>query len=195
MFSAIRKALVRQAGDDQAQAERQSVPDRIASLCPRELEVMDGHILRYLHHWESRSRHTHSWNVRFRARRSRSAVFLGFMLCKQFVQFCYTDTLRGILCEALQPAFGPQAAAFRLQRFQIQVGHIFSENSGDAQCWCAVLSNRSKAVGGLPRKPAGRVLAPQRQHQLAIFGLCAQRNAHRAQPSFPRRWRASAWRP
>ncbi|KFG89945.1 Two component LuxR family transcriptional regulator [Sphingobium herbicidovorans NBRC 16415] len=42
MLSSIRKALIRQAGDDQAQAEKQSINDRIASLSPRELEVMEG---------------------------------------------------------------------------------------------------------------------------------------------------------
>ena len=42
ILSAIRKALAKQAGDDQAQAERQSVLDRIAGLSPREMEVMDG---------------------------------------------------------------------------------------------------------------------------------------------------------
>ena len=42
MLSSIRKALARQAGDDQAQAEKRSILDRIASLSPRELEVMDG---------------------------------------------------------------------------------------------------------------------------------------------------------
>lgn len=42
MLSSIRKALARQAGHDQAQAERRSILDRIANLSPRELEVMDG---------------------------------------------------------------------------------------------------------------------------------------------------------
>lgn len=42
MLSSIRKALARQAGDNQAQAEKRSILDRIASLSPRELEVMDG---------------------------------------------------------------------------------------------------------------------------------------------------------
>ncbi|NIJ16350.1 response regulator FixJ [Sphingobium vermicomposti] len=42
MLSSIRKALIRQAGDVQAQAEKQSIIDRIASLSPRELEVMEG---------------------------------------------------------------------------------------------------------------------------------------------------------
>ncbi len=42
MLSSIRKAFARQAGDDQAQAEKRSILDRIASLSPRELEVMDG---------------------------------------------------------------------------------------------------------------------------------------------------------
>ncbi|UIJ46315.1 response regulator [Sphingomonas cannabina] len=42
MLAAIRNALARQAGDDQAQAEHQAVLERIASLSPREREVMDG---------------------------------------------------------------------------------------------------------------------------------------------------------
>lgn len=42
MLSSIRKALAKQVGDDQAQAERRSILDRIASLSPRELEVMEG---------------------------------------------------------------------------------------------------------------------------------------------------------
>ena len=42
MLSSIRKALARQAGDEQAQVEKRSILDRIASLSPRELEVMDG---------------------------------------------------------------------------------------------------------------------------------------------------------
>lgn len=42
MLGAIRKALAQQAGHEEAQAERQAVRDRIASLSPREQEVMDG---------------------------------------------------------------------------------------------------------------------------------------------------------
>lgn len=42
MLTAIRGALAQQAGGDQARAERQQVLDRIATLSPRELEVMDG---------------------------------------------------------------------------------------------------------------------------------------------------------
>lgn len=42
MLSSIRKALARQAGDEQAQAEKRSILERIASLSPRELEVMEG---------------------------------------------------------------------------------------------------------------------------------------------------------
>ena len=42
MLSSIRKVLARQAGDDQAQAEKRSILERIASLSPRELEVMEG---------------------------------------------------------------------------------------------------------------------------------------------------------
>ena len=42
MLTSIRKALVRKAGDDHAQAEKQSIIDRIATLSPRELEVMEG---------------------------------------------------------------------------------------------------------------------------------------------------------
>ncbi len=42
MLAAISKALAQQAGDDQAQAERQGVLERMAELSPREREVMDG---------------------------------------------------------------------------------------------------------------------------------------------------------
>jgi two-component system, LuxR family, response regulator FixJ len=42
MLAAIRGALARQAGDEQGQAERQRVLDCIATLSPREHEVMDG---------------------------------------------------------------------------------------------------------------------------------------------------------
>ena len=42
MLSSIRKVLARQAGDDQAQAEKRSILDRIATLSPREMEVMEG---------------------------------------------------------------------------------------------------------------------------------------------------------
>ena len=42
MLAAIRSALAQQVGDDQMQAERQQVLDRIASLSPREREVMEG---------------------------------------------------------------------------------------------------------------------------------------------------------
>lgn len=41
ILGAIRKALAQQQGDAQAQAERQAMLDRIASLSPREREVMD----------------------------------------------------------------------------------------------------------------------------------------------------------
>lgn len=42
MLTAIRNALARHAGEEGAAAERQVVLDRIASLSPREREVMDG---------------------------------------------------------------------------------------------------------------------------------------------------------
>ncbi|MGX7953440.1 response regulator FixJ [Tsuneonella sp. HG249] len=42
MLTAIRNALARHAGDEGAAAERQVVLDRIATLSPREREVMDG---------------------------------------------------------------------------------------------------------------------------------------------------------
>jgi len=42
MLDAIRKALARQAGSEAAQAERNALAERIASLSPREREVMDG---------------------------------------------------------------------------------------------------------------------------------------------------------
>jgi two-component system response regulator FixJ len=42
ILSGIRKALAEQAGDEQANAERQAIRDRIDSLSPREREVMDG---------------------------------------------------------------------------------------------------------------------------------------------------------
>lgn len=42
MLAAIRNALARHAGDEGAAAERQVVLDRIATLSPREREVMDG---------------------------------------------------------------------------------------------------------------------------------------------------------
>ena len=42
MLSAIRSALARHAGDESVAAERQVVLDRIASLSPREREVMEG---------------------------------------------------------------------------------------------------------------------------------------------------------
>ena len=42
MLRAIRNALAQQAGEDSAATERQAVVDRIASLSPREREVMDG---------------------------------------------------------------------------------------------------------------------------------------------------------
>jgi two-component system response regulator FixJ len=42
MLSAIRGAIAEQAGTEEAQAERQAVVERIASLSPREREVMDG---------------------------------------------------------------------------------------------------------------------------------------------------------
>ena len=42
MLAAIRKALARQAGEEEATAERQAVLDRIADLSGREREVMDG---------------------------------------------------------------------------------------------------------------------------------------------------------
>ncbi|WP_120717423.1 response regulator FixJ [Tsuneonella amylolytica] len=42
MLTAINNALAQQAGNDGAAAERQQVLDRIATLSPREREVMDG---------------------------------------------------------------------------------------------------------------------------------------------------------
>ncbi len=42
MLSAIRNALARTAGDAASAAERQAILDRIATLSPREREVMDG---------------------------------------------------------------------------------------------------------------------------------------------------------
>ena len=42
MLAAIRSALARQAGDDESRAERRAVRERIATLSPREREVMDG---------------------------------------------------------------------------------------------------------------------------------------------------------
>lgn len=42
MLAAIRNALARQAGDEQMLAERQAVLERMATLSPREREVMDG---------------------------------------------------------------------------------------------------------------------------------------------------------
>lgn len=42
MLAAIRSALAQQAGDEEAQAERQTIRERIATLSPREREVMDG---------------------------------------------------------------------------------------------------------------------------------------------------------
>ncbi|ABD26018.1 two component transcriptional regulator, LuxR family [Novosphingobium aromaticivorans DSM 12444] len=42
MLEAIRSALARNAGDQQAQAERQAVLDRMATLSPREREVVVG---------------------------------------------------------------------------------------------------------------------------------------------------------
>lgn len=42
MLTAIRSALAQQAGEDHAQAERQQILDRMATLSPREREVMDG---------------------------------------------------------------------------------------------------------------------------------------------------------
>lgn len=42
MLTAIRNALARHAGEEGAAAERQVVLDRIATLSPREREVMDG---------------------------------------------------------------------------------------------------------------------------------------------------------
>ena len=42
MLTAIHNALAQQAGDEGAAAERQRVLDRIATLSPREREVMDG---------------------------------------------------------------------------------------------------------------------------------------------------------
>ena len=42
ILAAIRRAIAEQAGAEEAQAERQAVAERIASLSPREREVMDG---------------------------------------------------------------------------------------------------------------------------------------------------------
>lgn len=42
MLTAIRGTLARQAGEDHAQAERQQILDRVATLSPREREVMEG---------------------------------------------------------------------------------------------------------------------------------------------------------
>jgi len=42
MLAAIRKALAQQASDDGVAAERQTVLDRIATLSPRERDVMEG---------------------------------------------------------------------------------------------------------------------------------------------------------
>lgn len=42
MLSAIRSALARQAGDEQAHAERQAIREKIATLSPRERDVMEG---------------------------------------------------------------------------------------------------------------------------------------------------------
>lgn len=42
MLSAIRSAIAQQAGDEEAEAERQAIRERIATLSPREREVMDG---------------------------------------------------------------------------------------------------------------------------------------------------------
>lgn len=42
MLAAIRKALARQAGNEGIAAERQAVLDRIATLSPRERDVMEG---------------------------------------------------------------------------------------------------------------------------------------------------------
>ena len=42
MQSAIRGALMQQAGDEQVEAERRQVRERMATLSPREREVMDG---------------------------------------------------------------------------------------------------------------------------------------------------------
>lgn len=42
MLSAIRDTLARQAGDARAQEERQAILERIATLSPREREVMEG---------------------------------------------------------------------------------------------------------------------------------------------------------
>ncbi|NML05584.1 response regulator FixJ [Sphingomonas sp. G-3-2-10] len=42
MLEAIRKALAQQAGDEEAQSERQTVLDRAKELSPREREVMAG---------------------------------------------------------------------------------------------------------------------------------------------------------
>ncbi len=45
ILTAIRNALTRCAGEEEAQAERQSIRERIATLSPRELEVMEGLVL------------------------------------------------------------------------------------------------------------------------------------------------------
>ena len=42
MLAAIRRAIAEQADSSKAQAERQAIIDRIATLSPREREVMDG---------------------------------------------------------------------------------------------------------------------------------------------------------
>lgn len=42
MLAAIRRALAQQAGKEEAQAERQAIVDRMATLSGRECEVMDG---------------------------------------------------------------------------------------------------------------------------------------------------------
>jgi two-component system response regulator FixJ len=42
ILSAIHQALARQAGDEQVQAQRQAFRERMATLSPREREVMEG---------------------------------------------------------------------------------------------------------------------------------------------------------
>lgn len=42
ILAAIHQALARQAGDEEVQAERQAVRERLATLSPREREVMEG---------------------------------------------------------------------------------------------------------------------------------------------------------
>ncbi|MBN9504875.1 MAG: response regulator [Altererythrobacter sp.] len=42
ILGAIHQALARQAGDEEVQAERQAVRERLAALSPREREVMEG---------------------------------------------------------------------------------------------------------------------------------------------------------